>query len=146
MSSPLQDWNHDIKAKDKKLQKLNQDSSDSQLPPVRKNARISLAKKNEVSSSMQNSTNSVANSGKTERIRSTDYHKWDRYDADEEILRLDLAEERAKEEVERKNRLNTQKFSSSGTPKIEEILEETDKEKDKVENLSEIEKEKLSEE
>lgn len=128
------------------MQKLNQDSSDSQLPPVRKNARISLAKNNEVSSSMQNSTNSVANSGKTERIKSTDYHKWDRYDPDEEIVRLDLAEERAKEEVERKNLLNTQKFSSSGTLKIEEIPEETDKEKNKVENLSKIEKEKLSEE
>ncbi|XP_075147991.1 spag1 axonemal dynein assembly factor [Haematobia irritans] len=144
---PIYAWNHDIKSKDKKLQKLSQDTViENQLPPVRKNAHISMGKKGTATSG-SNVADNETESKKSERIKSTDYGKWDKYDAEEEILRIELAEERIKEEVERKNFLNTQKYGkSTSTPKIEEILEESEKEKDMLGNLSEIEKEKLSEE
>uniref|UniRef100_A0A1I8QDX4 Uncharacterized protein n=1 Tax=Stomoxys calcitrans TaxID=35570 RepID=A0A1I8QDX4_STOCA len=136
---PIYDWNHDIKTKDKKLQNLKlEEDVENRLPPVRRNARISLSKKDTTSA------NNLPN--KPDRIKSTDYSKWDKYDDEEEILRMDLAEERVKEEVERKNLLNSQKYGKSSTPKIEEILDESTKEKELFGHLSDIEKEKLSEE
>jgi len=39
-----------------------------------------------------------------QRIKSTDYSKWDKYDPDEEILRMDLEEERTKEQAQIKTR------------------------------------------
>ncbi|KAM7359491.1 sperm-associated antigen 1-like [Cochliomyia hominivorax] len=81
------------------------------------------------------------------KIKSTDYGQWDKYDVEEEILRLDLAEEREQEEVERKNRLNAEKFIKEPL-KITEIKEDLDSEKlsKKWSHLTEIEREKLSEE
>lgn len=59
-----------------------------------------------------------------------------------------MAEERKLEEIERKNRLNAEKFTKEPL-KITEILDE-DELKDqflkKLSNLSDIEREKLSEE
>ncbi|XP_073817976.1 spag1 axonemal dynein assembly factor [Musca autumnalis] len=145
---PIYDWNHEIKTKDKTLQILSKkeppNEENQNLPPVRKNAHISLKKKEKDSS--VTASNVGNSSGKVERIKSTDYSKWDKYDAEEEILRLDLAEERAQEEVERQNRLNLQKIKTT-TPKIEEIVTDGgENERGVLQNLSDIEKEKLSEE
>ncbi|XP_061392618.1 sperm-associated antigen 1 [Musca vetustissima] len=141
---PIYDWNKDIKTKDKTLQQLSKEASgEPQLPPVRKQAQISLKKlENQSSGNSKKETNSQQ---KVERIKSTDYSKWDKYDPEEEILRQDLAEERAQEEIERKNRLNLQKIKTT-SPTIEEIFEDSEKEKDDGPKLSDIEKEKLSEE
>ncbi|XP_005176678.1 sperm-associated antigen 1 [Musca domestica] len=140
---PIYDWNHEIKTKDKTLQKLSKEKgAELDLPPVRQNAHISL-KKPEDSKTNKNETNAA--DAKVERIKSTDYSKWDKYDAEEEILRLDLAEERIQEETERKNRLNLEKIKAS-YPKIEEILEEAEANgKGSIHALSDIEREKLSE-
>lgn len=140
------DWNHDIKTTDKKLQELTKENkseqvTNSQIPPIRKGGNI-LQNQND----KQKSSNSIqTNKG---RIKSTDYNKWDKYDPEEEILRLDLAEERQKEELERKNRLNMEKYYKQPL-EITEIMEEDEKvlsPKDKWLNLSEVEKEKISEE
>lgn len=67
-----------------------------------------------------------------ERIKSTDYDKWDKFDADAAELKIDLDEERQREMVECKNKKNLQKSKL-----IEEIEEE------KIE-LSEFERNRLS--
>lgn len=68
-----------------------------------------------------------------ERIKSTDYLKWEKFDADAAELKVDLDEERQREMVELKNRKNVEK-----TKLIEEIKD------DEVECLSEFEKDYLS--
>lgn len=90
--------------------------------------------------------NATQESQSTQRIKSTDYSKWDKYDAEEEILRQDLAEEREQEEVERKNRLNMDKFIKQPLTITEITQEEQLQPLDKWSKLSEIEKEKISEE
>ncbi|KAL9893277.1 spag1 axonemal dynein assembly factor isoform 1-T2 [Glossina fuscipes fuscipes] len=134
---PIYVWNQDIKNKDHKLQKLadENDSNDTKnlrLPPVRTSGKIQ-------SSKVEKETKDPPT-----RIKSTDYSKWDKYDADEEVLRMELAEERIVEDVERKNRLNANKCKPP--PTVSEIQEEFDSEKEKLTNLTDIEKEKLSEE
>lgn len=72
------------------------------------------------------------NSKNHERIKSTDYDKWDKFDADAAELKIDFDEERQREMVECKNKRNSQK-----TKLIEEIMD------DNVE-LSDFEKNRLS--
>uniref|UniRef100_A0A1A9VM71 TPR_REGION domain-containing protein n=1 Tax=Glossina austeni TaxID=7395 RepID=A0A1A9VM71_GLOAU len=134
---PIYVWNQDIKNKDHKLQKLA-DKSDSNvanvtsLPPVRRSGKIQAKKEKEDTKDPPT------------RIKSTDYSKWDKYDADEEVLRMELAEERIQEDVERKNRLNANRHKPP--PTVNEIQKKIDNEKDKLTNLTDIEKEKLSDE
>ncbi|XP_037811424.1 sperm-associated antigen 1 [Lucilia sericata] len=137
---PIYDWNQDIKSTDKQLLKLvkENDTNPAQLPPIRKGGRI-LQTKNKVETSKSGVSNK-----ESQRIKSTDYNKWDKYDAEEEILRLDLAEEREQEELERKNRLNMEKCLKKPCLTITEITDEEPLEK--WSNLTDIEKEKLSEE
>lgn len=68
-----------------------------------------------------------------ERIKSTDYTKWDKFDAEAAELKIDLDEERQREFVEVKNKRNVEK-----TQLIEEIQDE------EVDCLSEFEKDRLS--
>lgn len=67
------------------------------------------------------------------RIKSTDYSKWDKFDADAAELKVDLDDERQSEIVAVKNKINLEK-----TKLIEEIGDE------EVDCLSEFEKNHLS--
>lgn len=117
------------------------------MPPIRRMGHIVTEKKTDEEKSTDTKTKARTNS---ERIKSTDYDKWNKYDPEEEILRMDLAEERQQEEVERKNRLNAEHIKREPL-KITEIFEEQEinsesREHQKWGQLSDIEKEKLSEE
>ncbi|KAM7359207.1 sperm-associated antigen 1-like isoform 2-T2 [Cochliomyia hominivorax] len=141
---PIYEWNHDIKTTDKKLKNLK-NTEESHIPPIRQMGCISQIMENKEKSS--GPSNSSKHIKKSQRIKSTDYGQWDKYDVEEEILRLDLAEERKQEEVERKNRLNAEKFIKEPL-KIMEIKEDLDSEKlsKQWSHLTDIEREKLSEE
>ena len=67
-----------------------------------------------------------------ERIKSTDYSKWDKFDADAAELKIDLDEERQREQVELKNKKNSEKAKL-----IEDITDEVDQ-------LNDFESEHLS--
>ena len=120
------------------------------MPPIRKAGHIVIEKqKQEEEQNLDSKTKPLK---VTERIKATDYDKWDKYNPEEEILRMELAEERRQDEVERKNRLNAEKIKREPL-KITEILEEEEddlkssqREDKKWSQLSDIEKEKLSEE
>lgn len=76
---------------------------------------------------------SEANSKPAEKIKSLDYSKWDKFDVDAAVMKIDLEEERQRELVALKNKKNEKKATL-----IEEIVD------DEVECLSEFEKEHLS--
>ncbi|KAH8332319.1 hypothetical protein KR074_000991 [Drosophila pseudoananassae] len=105
---PIMDWTNDIKSKDQALNELKKDKLVLDLPSVRKLAKIDLEKPSTDSSKPTNPTKPTPEPAaqpskpKEDRIRSTDYRKWDKYDPDEELLRMDLSEERTKEEAEAK--------------------------------------------
>lgn len=127
---------------------MNANNLMDQMPPIRKAGHIITERKEE--EEVKNLDSKTKSLKASERIKSTDYSKWDKYNPEEEILRMELAEERRQEEVERKNRLNAEKIKREPL-KITEILEEEDLKTSKGENkkwsqLSDIEKEKLSEE
>lgn len=101
-TAPIFEWFTDVKNVDKELQKMKTDSSD-EIPETvaKKTEKIVLGentKKEHVS------TNSIAEN----RLKSTDYSAWDKFDADSEILKIELEEEKTKEEQERKNRKTSQ--------------------------------------
>lgn len=137
------DWNIDIKATDKELQKLVKEEQlqTSQMPPIRKGGKIFKTTNTEEQNPNNNKTAKPAHI----RIKSTDYNKWDQYDAEEEILRIDLEEERQQEQVESKNRFNMNKLKRQPLT-ITEIPENELENPAKWSNLSEIEKQKLYEE
>lgn len=75
------------------------------MPSVRKLAKIDLEKPSTDQSKPTKTAPQPAAQPpkpKEERIKATDYRKWDKYDPDEELLRMDLNEERNKEEAEAK--------------------------------------------
>lgn len=95
-TTPIVEWSTDVKNVDNLLQKMKSDSNDGiQDKVTRKTEKIVLDKNIKKSSSKSES-----------RSKSTDYSAWDKFDADSEILKIELAEEKIKEEVERKNRAN----------------------------------------
>lgn len=77
------------------------------------------------------------------RISSTDYSKWDKYDADVEVLRIELEEERKQESIEIKNRRNKKIYNTEN----ENTFKQSDIEKNKtlLNQLNDIEKDKLAE-
>lgn len=75
----------------------------------------------------------AAEAKQADRIKSTDYSKWDKFDAEAAELKIDLDEERQREIVEVKNKKNIEKAKL-----IEEIGD------DEVDCLSEFEKEHLA--
>jgi sperm-associated antigen 1 len=78
--------------------------------------------------------NSPENASKeVERIKSTDYAKWDKFDADAAELKIDLDEERQREIVELKNKKNSEKV------KLIEEIEDVE-----VDCLTDFEKDRLS--
>ncbi|XP_068156611.1 sperm-associated antigen 1 [Drosophila tropicalis] len=110
---PIYDWTHDIKSKDSTLNEMKQDirTLKANLPPMRTPSKIDTDKSateaepaKPIPSPSVPTTNATKSS--ENRIKSTDYNKWDKYDPDVEILRMDLDEERAKEQAEQKNLKN----------------------------------------
>lgn len=118
------------------------------LPPVRKSGVIKQCEeKNELKTTQKAGVAATTSKISTERIKSTDYRKWDKYDADEECLRMELAEERVQEEVERKNRLNKQKSKlQSEHGESAATAAETVKEQDVLSKFTDVERERLAEE
>lgn len=110
-------WIDEMKKQDQRVREII--PSGRSEPPIRK-----LSKPTE-DSSVDHKT--------SERIKSTDYSKWEKFDADAEELKVDLDDERQKEIVEVKNKMNLAK-----TKLIEEIGDE------EVDCLSDFEKEHLS--
>lgn len=78
-------------------------------------------------------TNETNQTKQVEKIKSLDYNKWDKYDVDAAVMKIDLEEERQRELVAMKNKKNAEK-----TTLIEEIVD------DEVDALSEFEKEHLA--
>lgn len=68
-----------------------------------------------------------------ERIKSTDYEKWEKFDAEAAELKIDLDEERQRELVETKNKINLEKRN------LIEVMEDVE-----VDCLSQLEKDHLS--
>ncbi|XP_017143440.1 sperm-associated antigen 1 [Drosophila miranda] len=141
---PILDWTHDIKSKDNALNELKNDVEclGLDLAPMRKPAKIDA----DLSSTKQSKpVKAPPEPPKTteKRIRSTDYNKWDKYDPDEEILRMELAEERTKEQEEQKNRPDP-------TPISEEVLKSERNElqerlQEQLKKLSQVEREQFAE-
>ncbi|XP_055851083.1 sperm-associated antigen 1 [Episyrphus balteatus] len=133
LSAPISEWSADIKTKDSILSKIQDKSSDNisevLLPPIRKGGKVDTKKVKD--------TNEEGKKKEIVPVATTNYSQWEKYDADAELLKMDLEEERNKEQVERMNRLNQKKSAA-----IEVISESKPNVYDK---LSTVEKEKLSE-
>ncbi|KFB35843.1 hypothetical protein ZHAS_00002782 [Anopheles sinensis] len=104
--------------------KIELPDDDGTLPPVRK---IIPETQQQPAKQQTNATKEKP----TERIRSCDYARWDQYDPDTELLKMDLDEERHRELVRANNRKNVE------PPKIVELPPEM--------KLSEQEKQVLAE-
>ncbi|XP_036324530.1 sperm-associated antigen 1 [Rhagoletis pomonella] len=142
---PIYEWTNNIKVKDKELSVAEKMVADLDVPPVRKGGPILQSGERADSVSAQSAIDRTKESKTikkaSDRIKSTDYQKWDKYDADEECIRMELAEERVQEEIERKNRLNKQK---SKTQRNVEGGRDA-KERDVKSKLTAVERESLSE-
>ncbi|XP_017023317.1 sperm-associated antigen 1 [Drosophila kikkawai] len=99
---PILDWTQDIKTKDSALNELKNEKQSLDLPSIRKLGKIELDKPSPEPAKPTPAASSQPAKAKESRIKSTDYSKWDKYDPDEEILRMDLDEERSKEEADLK--------------------------------------------
>ncbi|XP_017082817.2 sperm-associated antigen 1 [Drosophila eugracilis] len=97
---PILDWTESIKTKDNALKELKKEKQNLDIPSVRKLSKIDLEKQTIEKSKPSAKESPQPKANKEDRIKSTDYKKWDKYDPDEEILRMDLEEERNKEQVE----------------------------------------------
>lgn len=111
-------WISDMKKQDQLVKEIKHVSKPE--VPIRK-AQSSVENRPEPSSTL------------TERIKSTDYAKWDKFDAEAAELKIDLDEERQREIVEVKNKKNVEK-----TKLIEEIGDA------EVDCLTDFEKDHLS--
>lgn len=118
MDADMKSWITDMKRQDQMVKEI-QPKEKPELP-IRK-----AGKSTEVP--ISSTTKQI------ERIKSTDYSKWDKFDADAAELKIDLDEERQRELVELKNKRNFEK-----TKLIEEIKD------DEVDCLSEFERDHLS--
>ncbi|XP_050318259.1 sperm-associated antigen 1 [Bactrocera neohumeralis] len=147
---PIFDWTNNIKVKDVELSAAAEKMAklDLGVPPVRKSGAIKHCDENNELKVKQNGGVAATTSKiSTERIKSTDYGKWDKYDADEECLRMELAEERVQEEVERKNRLNKQKSKLQAEHDNNSVTAaKTVKEQDVLSKFTDVERERLAEE
>ncbi|XP_030573541.1 sperm-associated antigen 1 isoform X2 [Drosophila novamexicana] len=147
---PIYDWTNDIKNKDSALNELKEESAElaTDLPPVRKPCKIEIDKEE---SETQNSgpvpkpnAKPQLKSTNEERIKSTDYNKWDKYDPDEEILRMDLEEERSKEHAKIKLR-KTETTTKEEHIKICEKGADEQRLQAQLKKLSQIEREQYAE-
>lgn len=116
------------------------------LPPVRAQSKIDLEKQQDEKNKSQPAQSSVAQTSKSndKRIKSTDYSKWDKYDPDEEILRMDLEEERTKEQVQTKGR-KIEKLSKEEQKRMREEASEQLRLQTQLKKLSKLEREQYAE-
>jgi sperm-associated antigen 1 len=114
----MKSWINDMKKQDQLVMEIKPVTKPE--PPIRKAHK-----------KIDHSTESVTN--QAERIKSTDYAKWEKFDAEAAELKIDLDEERQREIVEVKNKKNVEK-----TKLIEEIGDV------EVDCLSDFEKDHLS--
>lgn len=123
-TKPIVEWYTEAKLVDQELQKLKSESNDGNNDIVsRKTQKLILdSKKTE---------KPIKASDSKKRINSTDYSAWDKFDADSEILKMELDEEKNEEEIDRKNRKNL-----STSPHYDEPVN--------LDSLTMIEREKLS--
>ncbi|KAH8381767.1 hypothetical protein KR009_000036 [Drosophila setifemur] len=144
---PIMDWTNDIKTKDTALNELKKYNQSLDLPSVRKLSKIEPDKASTGPSKPESKDKTPGPAQPTkvkdERIRSTDYRKWDKYDPDEEVLRMDLEEERTLEQVEKE-------FASHQKSLSEEALKEDKKSMYErlqlhLKKLSQLEKEQFAE-
>ena len=110
-------WINEMKKKDQIVKDIKPVTKFQ--PPIRK-------AKNSIDSNLQTLKT-------TERIKSTDYDKWEKFDVEAAELKIDLDEERQREIVEVKNKKNLEQVKL-----IEEIKD------DEVDCLSDFEKDHLS--
>uniref|UniRef100_A0A6P4FT39 Sperm-associated antigen 1 n=1 Tax=Drosophila rhopaloa TaxID=1041015 RepID=A0A6P4FT39_DRORH len=141
---PILDWTDDIKTKDSALNELKKVKQIMDLPSIRKLSKIELNKQsNEPTKPAAKVLTQTKEKNKDDRIKSTDYRKWDKYDPDEEILRMDLDEERNKEQAEQ----HISSHQKSSTKK--ELMNEKDtlyeRLQKQLKNLSQLEREQFAE-
>lgn len=112
---------------------------------MRKLSKIDLEKesKTEKPKPAPKATSPSNTKNKEARIKSTDYRKWDKYDPDEEILRMDLNEERDQEQREKiisnhSKSVTTDKLQSERDSLYERLQAQ-------LKNLSQLEKEQFAE-
>lgn len=115
----MKSWIGEMKVQDELMKELK--PSLKPEPPIRESNTLRI----------EQASTSKSSSKAVDRIKSTDYAKWDQFDADAAELKIDFDEEREREIVEVKNKKNLQK------PKlIEEVRDEvgclTDFEKDRL--------------
>lgn len=115
------------------------------LPPVRTPCKIDLEKQPSVDGKNKpQPPQPCVSKSNEQRIKSTDYSKWDKYDPDEEILRMDLAEERTKEQVQTKGRKMEKLSKEEHTRMCEEAAEEL-RLQAQLKKLSKLEREQYAE-
>ncbi|XP_035790094.1 sperm-associated antigen 1-like [Anopheles albimanus] len=114
ISSQLQQWQDEMKQLGAGLRAraMAEEEEQDHLPPIR-----------QVTSESQSADGGITKSKKpVERIRSCDYDKWDQYDPEAEMLKMDLDEERHREFVLLQNQKNAAAFAVA--PKIIELTPE----------------------
>ncbi|XP_037943334.1 sperm-associated antigen 1-like [Teleopsis dalmanni] len=141
----IYNWNQDIKSTDQMLNELSISDKEEKkfelsFAPIRKGGKI--FDKQEKNDNVETNLKYINNS---KRIKSTDYAQWDKFDAEEEILRMDLDEERNLEEIERKNRYNQSTYGDHET-KFSTIKDVEHKRKQLIESLTELEQQNVAEE
>ncbi|XP_055607603.1 sperm-associated antigen 1 [Uranotaenia lowii] len=106
-SLPANEWERisdELASWEKNVTRLHQgllevkDEPVSVLPPIRS-----------VTSKVETSKKNSSSEGKATRIKSCDYERWDQYDPDAELLKMELEEERRKEFVAEQNRRNAER-------------------------------------
>lgn len=110
LNDDMNNWCIELKVKDSKIRdgvKIERD-----LPPIRKNPNFKNVTEIKTSS----------------RINSFDYEKWDKYDPDVEVMKMDLDEERNKEFVMAKKKQNLEQSSKIVEIKIPDELSFLEKE------------------
>ncbi|KAH8406976.1 hypothetical protein KR222_002132, partial [Zaprionus bogoriensis] len=150
---PIYDWTNDIKSKDSQLNELKQETpadTEDGLPPIRTPSKIDMAMqqaadgKAKPGEAQLNTSAMSKTKANEQRIKSTDYGKWDKYDPDEEILRMDLEEERTKEQAQAKGR-QIEKMSQQEHIKICEQEAEKLRLNAQLKRLSQMEREQYAE-
>ncbi|XP_039493247.1 sperm-associated antigen 1 [Drosophila santomea] len=142
---PILDWTDAIKTKDSALNELKKVKQNLNLPSVRKPSKIDVdaESKTETPKPAPKAPAQPNTKNKEARIKSTDYSKWDKYDPDEEILRMDLDEERDQEQVEKiiathKKSVATDDLRSEKDSLYERLQAQ-------LKNLSQLEREQFAE-
>ncbi|XP_050744867.1 sperm-associated antigen 1 isoform X2 [Drosophila biarmipes] len=140
----FKDWTEAVKSKDSALSELKKSQQKLDLPSVRKPSKIDLEKQKTETPKPAAKTPTPSKARiKDDRIKSTDYRKWDKYDPDEEILRMDLDEERSKEQAEQ--RASSQRKLSTEDELKNEKASLYKRLQTQLKNLSQVEREQYAE-